>query len=632
MTVTSAAVLLVLLAAPLLGGGLPVWRRWSQRGLHLAAALAAGIVSGSVLLHLVPELVEAAAETGRPGALWAATGGGFAAVFLFERLWTRRAKRAGEDGSHARHSVVWQGTFAGLSLHAALFGLGLAALDERVTPVLLGGLALHKLSEGFSLGTVMSLAGLGPRRVIGWLVLFALVTPVALLLGSTLGQGTSGAGSAILAGIAAGTFFYVVFCDLLPEAFHGEGPRWAQVGVLAAGFGTSALAEGPHGHAGALLVDVLGESWHLFVEMAPFLLVGFIAAGFLARVLDPERLRGWFAGRGAKSVALASVVGAPLPLCSCSVVPVGASLRRAGASRGATSAFLIATPETGVDSVAASWALLDPFMTIARPAAAIATAVVTGLVVESATAGEPQGDPGEELGSIEPECAKASCCGGEPEVLAPESGTDAGCGDDHGNDRPEAGLVRGALHHAFVEMIDDLALPLVAGVLLSGVIGALVPESFFEHALLSGSSGLFLMLAFGLPVYVCASASTPIAAALILKGLSPGAAMVFLLSGPATNLGSLAVIGRVLGKRALVVHVIVLALATLAIGFLVNWAYPALGITPSARAGSEQALLPAWLGYGSAAILGAALALSAFRQMTRRAPGTGDVLPSVSPS
>jgi uncharacterized membrane protein YraQ (UPF0718 family) len=594
--------------ATVIGALPPVARRWGDRSLHLFIALSAGVFLGTVFLHILPELAAVAGGGEAAGhghdhghglgelAPWATALAGFLGLFLLEKVWLR-----GYELRHQKdpHRLVWVSTYIALSLHAFAGGLGLAAIEQKwlvLLPIL-----WHKLTEAFSLTTVLRLSGVPSGR--SWLLiaLFALATPLGYLAGDTvlhLGGGLE----AVLIGLAGGTFVYVAACDLLPEVFHQvdqPGPRVSAllVGVLAAGlFPHHATAD----LGGGFFVELLLASWEVFVEMAPYLLLGFLVAGLLSQWLDPARLSRWIARDDLRSVGVASIVGAPLPLCSCSVVPVAASLRGAGAGKGATSAFLVATPETGVDSISVTYGLLDPLMTVVRPVASVLSAIVTGLAVNLFVRSGADDEPGAGRGGAAP----ASCC---------ESAAEEGEPRPAEASRSES-LLRRALRYAFVDMLDDLGGALLLGVLLSGVIGVALPESLFEERWLDGPGGLLVMLAVGIPVYVCAASSTPIAASLILKGLSPGAALVFLLAGPSTNLATLAVMTRYLGRRVVVVHVAVLAAVTLALGFATDALYAALEVTPSARLGHEHGGAGEWLGVASAALLLALLCGTLWRR------------------
>lgn len=601
--------------ATLIGALPPVMRRWGDRGLHLFIALSAGVFLGTVFLHILPELAALSGGESHAGhdhgggeesglgelAAWAAALGGFLGLFLLEKVWLRGYElRNAQDP----HRLVWVSTYIALSLHAFAGGLGLAAIDNKwlvVLPIL-----WHKLTESFSLTTVLRLAGVPSARSWLLILLFALATPVGYLAGDTflrLGPEVE----SILIGLAGGTFIYVAACDLLPEVFHHvdkPGPRVFALlmGILAAGlFPHHATMEFGSG----FFVELLVASWAVYLEMAPYLVFGFLIAGLLSQWLDADKLSRWVARDDLRSVVIASVVGAPLPLCSCSVVPVAASLRKAGAGKGATSAFLVATPETGVDSISVTYGLLDPVMTVVRPVASVLSGILTGAgvnwFVKSGADDEP--NAGRDL---EP---PKDCCGD-----ADDAGADAA---------PREGFLRRALRYGFVDMLDDLGAALLVGVLLSGLIAVLIPDSLFESDWIQGSGGLFLMLLIGVPIYVCAASSTPIAATLILKGLSPGAALVFLLAGPATNLATLSVMTRYLGKRVVILHVAVLALVTLGFGFATDALYDALELEATARIAQEHEGLAWALRIGSALLLLALLLGTFWRQFLRADEGEG---------
>jgi uncharacterized protein len=301
----------------------------------------------------------------------------------------------------------------------------------------------------------------------------------------------------------------------------------------------------------------LSELWNILAQSGPYLLVGFLAAGLL-KVLVPTR---WIAqhlgGRNLLAVVKAALVGAPVPLCSCSVIPTAAQLRREGASRGSTTSFLIATPETGVDSIGITWALIDPVMTLARPLAAVATAIGAGVAVNALVPNSE--DP--------PAPAPASDCCQDT------------CHEEEEQER--GGVLRRAAGYAYGPLMADLTPWLLIGFALSALITAAVPDSFFGEVLPSGWPAMGAMLLLGVPMYVCATASTPIAAALMAKGLEPGAALVFLLAGPATNVATIAVLRGLLGGRTLVVYLASIAGFALLAGWIIDLVYSALGQDPS---------------------------------------------------
>jgi hypothetical protein len=274
------------------------------------------------------------------------------------------------------------------------------------------------------------------------------------------------------------------------------------------------------------------------------------------------------------------------------VLAAAVSLRKQGATKGATTAFLISTPESGVDSIALTYALLDPIMTVARPVSAFLTALVAG--VAENLAGDRQ-----ETQAIVPDltCPVDGCCDGvncDPK--------------DHRNHHGFVEKIRAGLKFAVIDLWGDIAAWFFAGLLLAGLITVLVPEDFFGRHLGSGLPAMLLMLAVGIPLYICASASTPIAAALILKGVSPGVALVFLLAGPATNMAALTVLAGVMGKRATAVYLAAIAVCSVLLGLALDYVYGALGVSARAVAGQAGEVFPAWLQWAAALLV---LAISA---------------------
>jgi uncharacterized protein len=302
-----------------------------------------------------------------------------------------------------------------------------------------------------------------------------------------------------------------------------------------------------------MIIGILLASWQLLVEAAPFVLFGFLAAGLLKAFVPEDFVARHLGQSSFGSVIKASLFGIPLPLCSCGVIPAAIGLRKHGASNGASAAFLISTPETGVDSIAITYALLDPIMTVMRPLAAFFTATVTGLCINLLPTDQ---SPPTEVAEHHSDSCSSTCCDEHPSL--PQ------------NLRQRLGA---GLKFAFGDLLGDIGKWLLIGILVSGIISFFVPESFFTNYLSGEYSSLLVMLLIGIPIYICASASTPIAAALVLKGLSPGAALVFLLAGPATNAATLTVIGRFLGKKVTAIYLASIACCSLLAGWLVNRIY-----------------------------------------------------------
>ena len=310
-----------------------------------------------------------------------------------------------------------------------------------------------------------------------------------------------------------------------------------------------------------IIAEILGQCWAIFVEAAPFVLFGFFAAGVLRALLPEEAVARHLGGQGAGPVLKASLVGIPLPLCSCAAVPAAIGLRRQGASKGAAAAFLVSVPETGIDSIAITYALLDPLMTVVRPFAALLTATVTGLLINRLPAGR-SGEGVEE--------AEGSACGCAGEAAARA-----------GSRAPLARRLRESLGYAFGDMLGDIGRWLLLGIGIAGVIAYALPADFLHRYLHAGPLSLLAMLLVGIPLYICASASTPIAAALVLKGLSPGAALVFLLAGPATNVATLTVVGRYFGRAATGIYLFSIAACSLLLGWLTDRLYAWSGLQVS---------------------------------------------------
>ncbi len=305
-----------------------------------------------------------------------------------------------------------------------------------------------------------------------------------------------------------------------------------------------------------------------------------LSPGFVARHLGGGRF---------SSVVKASLLGVPLPLCSCAVLPTAASLKRQGASNGATAAFLISTPESGVDSIAVSYALLDPLMTVARPIAGAVSAIVAG-VIENLW--QNSSDPAALALAPDLSCQVDACCDGTD--CPPE---------EHAHHHSLGEKLRAGVRFAFTELWGDLAGWFLVGLLLAGVVTALVPEDFMAAHLGGGIGAMLVMLLVGIPIYICATGSTPIAAALIMQGVSPGAALVFLLAGPATNITSLTVVLRILGKRGTVIYLTVIALFAVLFGLAVDQLYAFLAISPKSTVGQAAEMIPYPVQLASAAAL-----------------------------
>ena len=366
------------------------------------------------------------------------------------------------------------------------------------------------------------------------------------------------------------------------------------------------------------LLQVTWETWNIFKQASLFLLFGFLFAGVLA-VLVPAKVMSKLLGTGKiKSVLWASAIGAPLPLCSCGVVPAALGLGRQGATPGAAAAFLIATPETGADSISLSYALTDPIVTVARPIAAVLTAVTAGLSINlfgaRKAAGDSQTDARPSADEVASNAASHHDLGhahSHPHDHSHEQSADA-----QGKERRFASAAVGVhtarriCHYAFRQLLDDTSYWIVLGIVLSGVVAAALPPTFFEQYMNSELISMLLMLVIGIPLYVCASEATPLAAALVMKGLNPGAALVFLLAGPATNIGSIVVLLKFFGRRFMVIYLGSIAVVAMLAGYALNWVYRAWGLDPRATFGAATTFVPDYVKVASALLLIVLLLLS----------------------
>ncbi|ALP54825.1 permease [Candidatus Tenderia electrophaga] len=345
------------------------------------------------------------------------------------------------------------------------------------------------------------------------------------------------------------------------------------------------------------------------LEAAPWLLLGFLCAGLIKAWLPADLINRWLGGDGIWPVTKAALIGAPLPLCSCGVLPAATSLRRNGASRSSTVSFLIATPETGVDSLALSYALLGPVMALIRPVAAIGSAIFTGLLTlvfgaERARAQVPA--DGDMLAVFEESCGDNQC-------------SDKRCTTPPVTRQGLISRTLDGLRYGLVDMVDDLVLWLAFGLLLAALMQTFAPPMVLADWG-SGLPAMLLMLLVGIPTYICATASTPIAAALLIAGVSPGTVLVFLLAGPATNIATMGVIHQEMGTKVLIAYLTGIAVSSVGFGLLTDALLQAYGIDVHAQVSAAPDWLPAWLVYSAATVLLLAAVVSLAKRLQQRLP------------
>jgi uncharacterized membrane protein YraQ (UPF0718 family)/copper chaperone CopZ len=315
-------------------------------------------------------------------------------------------------------------------------------------------------------------------------------------------------------------------------------------------------------------------------EMSPYLMLGFLFAGIL-KVAFPQKFIDKYLGqKNSKSVLNASLIGIPLPLCSCGVIPTGISFFKSGATKGSSVSFLISTPQTGVDSILVTYSLLGLPFAIIRPFIALITGFFGGVLANKVDTNE----------SLTTENAN-SC-------------SDTTCSDANDAQVKKHSKVYTMFKYAFVDFLQDISKWLIIGLLLAAFISVLIPDDFFAKFIGNDFLGMLVILVASVPLYICATSSVPVAAILLMKGLSPGAALVFLMAGPATNAATITVLNQVMGKKTMFAYLISIISGALLFGLLIDNFLPrewfTFGGLHHHMSGHEgHWMLPGWLKWGS---------------------------------
>ena len=356
----------------------------------------------------------------------------------------------------------------------------------------------------------------------------------------------------------------------------------------------------------------------LLLEAAPWLVIGLALGGLMKALIPTAFLQRHLTGQGLGAISKAAILGAPLPLCSCGVIPAALGLRKAGASKPATAAFLVSTPETGIDSISITYALMGPFMAVVRPITALVSAVVSGILVaffdpEDTPVTAPktgaehshgkEKNSGCDASSEQSVDAEAnSCC-------ATDKPSEASCCE---SSSPQPATPRmneswvakawGGIRYAFTNLLDDIILWLAVGMLFAALTKTFLPPEFLAQWG-KGIGAMVIMLLAGIPMYICATASTPVAAGLMLAGVSPGVALVLLMTGPATNISTLGVISKELGQRSMWLYLLGVSVTAIISGLIVDaWVDShQLNITEQLHAGHES--VPHWLQWATLLLL-----------------------------
>jgi len=293
-----------------------------------------------------------------------------------------------------------------------------------------------------------------------------------------------------------------------------------------------------------LLENVIKETVRLFIEISPYLILGFFFAGLLHVLLGEKYIKKHFAGKGELSVVKAAIFGIPLPVCSCAVIPLAESLRRDGASKSATMSFLVSTPSSGVDSIFATYALMGPVYAIFRPIASFFSGILAGIVTHWQERNE---GPGSSTAST----------------------ADADVSEQNKNEQKKT--FKEAFVYGFRVIPSEIARWLIIGVVIGGAISALVPEDFGSRYLHSPLLSYVVILLISIPIYVCATGSIPIATSLIAKGVLPGAALAFLIAGPATNTVTVSFLFKRMGVKITALYILSIVVVSVASGLLFDW-------------------------------------------------------------
>jgi uncharacterized membrane protein YraQ (UPF0718 family) len=344
------------------------------------------------------------------------------------------------------------------------------------------------------------------------------------------------------------------------------------------------------------MIELLENIWAVYLDTAFWLLIGLLAAGLVKTYIPEDAMMRWLGGRGFSAIGRAALLGAPLPLCSCGVLPAALGLRRSGASKEATVSFLISTPETSIDSVAVTYALMGPVMAVYRPIAAVFSAIVTGLATTFVD--EPENTPkivaADCCGDVSTQTTD-SCCGSS------EAGQESSCCSGNTPTLKESRFLR-ALQYAGADLLDDISRWMGIGIVIAGLMSTVIPDGWLAQ----WGQGLFAMLVMllvGIPMYICAVASTPVAAGLILAGVSPGTVLVFLLVGPATNIAGLILIHKELGLSVTLVYLAGLAVASVFMGLALDSLLASTELAVIVDMGMAHQMLPDVISYGSAVLL-----------------------------
>jgi len=560
---------LLLLSVVVLALGPILYRaaREKSNGLALIDGFVVVAISGLVLLTIVPESV-------RSGGWWALL---FCALGLLGPTLLEHSFHGAWKQTHTATLII---AVVGVGFHSLLDGvaLNMTESDDSLLPL---AVILHRFPVGLTLWWL--LRPIGRAAAVGVLAFLVVTTAVGFFLGPDLVTRLDPQAVAWFQALVAGSLLHVVLHRGAPGRQRESGGWYEGIGSLA---GVALLVmlftQGEHHHGGGAGEVNVPAFLGLALESAGPLLLGYLLAGLVAEMLPTSSVR-WMSRGSALGQSLRGViVGLPLPVCSCGVVPLYRALIRRGVPATAAMAFLIATPELGLDAVILSIPLLGTQMTVVRVVGAGIVALAVGWLVGRRVRGN-------------------------------DAGHSCGCDSELGSDAPLPQRLRSSLRTGLGEIVDDTAAWILIGLALAAMIQPLLRPEWF--AAMPPGVDVLLFGLLGLPVYVCAAAATPLVAVLLLAGVSPGAALAFLLTGPATNLTTVGLLSNLHGRRVALTFAVSMIVIAVGLGYAVNLALPSTDLTIPTPTAPEQASIFQWT---CLAILGLLYAFSLLRLGARR--------------
>ncbi|MEO0288021.1 MAG: permease [candidate division WOR-3 bacterium] len=348
-----------------------------------------------------------------------------------------------------------------------------------------------------------------------------------------------------------------------------------------------------------LLISLPGLS--IFYSMSEYLLIGFLAAGIAKFFVSEDKIYENLSDKGFLDIFKAAILGVPIPVCSCGVIPLVEHLKRSGASQKSIVSFLISTPTTGFDSIFATYSLLGPVFAFFRPISSFLGGLLAGTLVKFFVKEE---DNSREKKDV---CVTKDI---EKENLKEK--------------------VSKSLKYSFFELVESTGKWIVLGIVLGTLISYSVPETIFQTYFSNRFLSYLLMMFIGIPLYVCATGSIPIALSLIIKGISPGAALVFLITGPATNSATILFVFKRLGKKTLLVYLVSIVIISLISGFVLDTIFRDFNFIKNQITHNHTESINYWKLFSSIVLMGLILRPYLTRIWRKKMEGKKFIVPDIS--